>query len=199
MSSVRQIVLISWQTSAHYNLLAGLFWYCDELELITSRWIERVLNFKFNANSHVKTEAITVKVLVLLVQARFFVCFFLTANLGIFSADSSYSALIPFHWYIFFSNSIHFFIYICSTGTCNTVCVRVCAHLVPVDASPTYVTCGCVVQDASCTLLCYVDVQWNLWIATLWNEDILWNKDASSGLNCCSQCKWHPEMRTPLN
>jgi hypothetical protein len=24
-------------------------------------------------------------------------------------------------------------------------------------------------------------VQWNLWIATLRNEDILWNKDTSSG------------------
>jgi hypothetical protein len=26
-----------------------------------------------------------------------------------------------------------------------------------------------------------LQVQWNLWIATLWNEDILWNKDTSSG------------------
>jgi hypothetical protein len=24
-------------------------------------------------------------------------------------------------------------------------------------------------------------LQWNLWIATLQNEDILWNKDTSSG------------------
>jgi hypothetical protein len=24
-------------------------------------------------------------------------------------------------------------------------------------------------------------VQWNLWIATLWNEDIMWNKDTLSG------------------
>jgi hypothetical protein len=25
------------------------------------------------------------------------------------------------------------------------------------------------------------NVQWNLWIAILWNEDILWNKDTLSG------------------
>jgi hypothetical protein len=30
-------------------------------------------------------------------------------------------------------------------------------------------------------LLTGLGVQWNLWIATLWNEDILWNKDTSSG------------------
>jgi hypothetical protein len=27
----------------------------------------------------------------------------------------------------------------------------------------------------------FVDVQWNLWIAALWNEYILWNKDTSVG------------------
>jgi hypothetical protein len=34
----------------------------------------------------------------------------------------------------------------------------------------------CIVSYSS-----FIAVQWNLWIATLWNEDILWNKDTSSG------------------
>jgi hypothetical protein len=42
-------------------------------------------------------------------------------------------------------------------------------------------------------------IQQNLWIAALRNEDILQNKDTSSGAKLLFKCKLQPEMRTPLN